>query len=164
MGHLNDKSLRRLTSALLDGDLSEDGHLHLSTLLKGSKQARRFYLRNLNMESALNWEAYSPKGVVTPRQSAGSKPNEEINVRVNNVVPFANPWMVARNWLVGTVAASLALGLWLSTAWRKSVDARKASATVTQNLQPLKTETLERDGKTTAYFYFQLNEEDSPEG
>ena len=151
-------------SALLDGDLSYEDHVHLASLLRDSKQARQFYLRNLTMESALNWEAYSPIRIDVTPQAADSVPNEEINGSLNRVVPFANPWMVARNWLVGTVAASLALGLWLSTAWKKGVETPKP-ASVAQNLQPLKAETLEKDGQTTAYVYFQLNEEeDAPEG
>ena len=144
-------------SALLDDNLSQEDHHHLVALLKGSKQARQFYLRNLTMESALNWEAYSPKSTVKTLQIAESSHSDEINV------PFVNPWMVARNWLAGTVAASLALGLWLSTAWKKGVETPKHPA-VAQNLQPMKTETLEKDGHATAYVYFQLNEEDAPEG
>ncbi len=144
-------------SALLDGDISNEDHDHLCSLLKGSKQARQFYLRNLTMESALNWEAYSAKGTAGTLQSAEPPHRDEINV------PFVNPWMVARNWLAGTVAASLALGLWLATAWKKGVETPKHPA-VAQNLQPIKTETLEKDGNAIAYVYFQLNEKDAPEG
>ena len=155
--------LRRLTSALLDDVLVPEDRDRLVLLLKEYKQARRVYLRNLAMESALQWDAAPAREAIVAKQLETYSSKEKI-VPWNSAV-INSPWKVARNWLVGTVAAALAVGLWVTSSWNRSPAEKPPVPTVAQDLKPMKTETQEIGGQTVASVYFQFNaEEDAPEG
>ena len=153
--------LRRLTSALLDNVLEPDSRESLVSLLKSSPQARRVYLHILLAESAMQWETASANE--STRAQPVSTPIE------SKIVPwyrtaYTNPLQVARNWVAGAIAATLAFAFWFtSSPNRASSDAPEIP--VAQDLQPIKTETQNVEGHTVASMYFRFDpSNEGPEG
>ena len=153
--------LRRLTSALLDNVLEPDSRESLVSLLKNSPQARRVYLHILLAESAMQWETASANE--STRTQPVSTPIE------SKIVPwyrtaYTNPLQVARNWVAGAIAATLAFAFWVtSPANRASSDAPEIP--IAQDLQPIKTETQNMEGHTVASMYFRFDPiSEGPEG
>lgn len=157
----NQRQLRRLTSALLDNVLEPEDRDRLVSLLKGSQPARRVYLQNLAIESALQWEAASAEEA-TAAQTVHS-PAEEKIVPWHRTVS-ENPFLTARNWLAGAAAAVLAFGLWVTGSLNRAPET-SPEPSVAQDLQPINTEIQEVEGHTVASIYFRFdNEKDAPEG
>ncbi len=77
---------------------------------------------------------------------------------------YTNPLQVARNWVAGAIAATLAFAFWVtSSPNRASSDAPEIP--VAQDLQPIKTETQNVEGHIVASMYFRFDpSNEGPEG
>ena len=153
--------LRRLTSALLDNVLEPDSRESLVSLLKSSPQARRVYLHNLLAESVMQWETASANE--STRAQPVSTPIESTILPWYRTV-YTNPLQVARNWVAGAIAATLAFAFWVtSSPNRASSDVPEIP--LAQDLQPIKTETQNVEGHTVASMYFRFDpSKEGPEG
>ena len=153
--------LRRLTSALLDNVLEPDSRESLVSLLKSSPQARRVYLHNLLAESVMQWETASANE--STRAQPVSTPIESKILPWYRTV-YTNPLQVARNWVAGAIAATLAFAFWVtSSPNRASSDVPEIP--LAQDLQPIKTETQNLEGHTVASMYFRFDpSNEGPEG
>jgi len=141
-----DETLRRLISSLLDGDLTQEQHSELITLLKSDKSARKVYLQALALETQLHWQhGHSAATISAPRE--------------NNVIQ--GPWTKVRKILAGTAAAAVAFGAWTATTKKHNQPtAPEQPTTIADDSEPLRMETVVENGRTTAHVYFQFTDQD----
>jgi hypothetical protein len=139
-----DETLRRLISLLLDGDLTQEQHSELVTLLKSDRSARKVYLQATALETQLQWQyGHRSATIETPRE--------------NNVIQ--GPWAKARKILAGTAAAAVAFGAWIATTKTNTPEPEQPT-TIAEDTEPLKMETVVENGRTTAHVYFQFTDQD----
>jgi hypothetical protein len=136
--------LCRLISDLLDGSITPEHHKELADLLKTDKSARKVYLQAATMETQLYW------------QHGATSQTIEMPLRQNVV---QGPWGNAKKFLAGAAAAAVAAGAWVATINPKKEFEPQQSNTIAEDLQPLRTETIEKDGQVTAHVYFSLNDQ-----
>ena len=92
---------KRLIWALADGEISEEDKLRLDDILLNEPEARKLYVRNMAMESLLQWENSTTELV-----------EEKSDSRTAPLVPFVQ-------WLGGfarlPIAAAVTLGVGLAS-------------------------------------------------
>lgn len=67
MKHNSNEELGRLISRLLDGDIADEEHMRLATLLAESAKNRKEYLEFIRIESLLHWESEDILKSVSPK-------------------------------------------------------------------------------------------------
>ena len=137
-------NLCRLISSMLDGSITPAEHEELANLLKSDKLARKVYLQAVTMETQLYW------------QHGADSQTIEMPLRQNVV---QGPWGNAKKFLAGAAAAAVAAGAWVATNQSKKDLESQQSNTIAEDLQPLRTETIEKNGQVTAHVYFSLNDQ-----
>ncbi len=138
------ENLCRLISDMLDGSITPDQSKELANLLKTDKSARKVYLQAVTMETQLYW------------QHGATSQSIEMPQRQNVV---QGPWGNTKKLLAGAAAAAVAAGAWISATDTKKAIEPQPSNTIAEDLQPLRTETIEKDGQVTAHVYFSLNDQ-----
>ena len=138
-------NLRRLISTLLDGSITPSEQKDLADMLKADKSARKVYLQATAMETQLYWQ-----------HGASTQPIEM--PQRQNVIQ--GPWANTKKILAGTAAAAVAAVAWINTSTDKKDLEPQQPTTIADDLQPLRTETIEKDGQVTAHVYFSLNDQD----
>ena len=141
-----DETLRRLISSLLDGDLTQEQHSELVSILKSEKSARKVYLQAMALEIQLHWQySHSSATIAAPRE--------------NNVIH--GPWTKARKILAGTAAAAVAFGAWIATTTKTNqLPEPEQPTNIADDAEPLRMETIVENGRTTAHIYFQFSDQD----